>query len=482
MIAVLLSIVIPLCFFFLITAPVADTYSETFVAALGDKFERLCSIEEPKIIVIGGSSVAFGIDSSEIEDHTGMPVVNFGLYATLGTKLMMDLSKANINNGDIIILSPEINAQTLSLYFNAETTWQALESNPEMLKYIAPEDMPAMVGAYYDYAVTKLRYKRSGTVLSPAGIYRSDSFDEYGDISYKRPKNTLNGTAGLAYDTTNMISLDPSIVSEDFIDYVNKYTAWCKDRGAAVLFSFCPLNSEAFVGDNAETDGIILFDYLARSLDCKVINAPMHTTYDSGYFYDTNFHLNDAGVTAHTKSLLTAVYRTLGRCDIPDVEVAEVPRVRRYVRELGEDGNEYADCYVYERYGNGYCIIGVTDKAVEMEYLEIPSAYSKREILAIGSNALAGCKNLKELKVYSNVTVFMADAFNCNNDLKIYMDVDDAPYMTNPEELLPQVSVDLLTNAPNDVRFYFTQECFEKYLQDYNWQQYGDRFDVGTIE
>ena len=82
-------------------------YSNAFVGALNEKYDRLYSIEEEKIVIVGGSSVAFGVDSAMIEKYTGMPVVNFGLYAALGTKLMLDLSRGAIGEGDIVILSPE---------------------------------------------------------------------------------------------------------------------------------------------------------------------------------------------------------------------------------------------------------------------------------------------------------------------------------------------------------------------------------------
>ena len=42
-----------------------------------------------------------------------MPVVNFGLYANLGTKLMLDLSRSGIGAGDVIVVAPEMNEQTL---------------------------------------------------------------------------------------------------------------------------------------------------------------------------------------------------------------------------------------------------------------------------------------------------------------------------------------------------------------------------------
>jgi hypothetical protein len=70
-------------------------YSNSFVGVLDEKVERLASIEGKKIVVVGGSSVAFGLDSALMEEYLGMPVVNFGLYAAIGTKAMLELSLAS---------------------------------------------------------------------------------------------------------------------------------------------------------------------------------------------------------------------------------------------------------------------------------------------------------------------------------------------------------------------------------------------------
>ena len=109
-------------------------YDKTFLGALRDKYDRLTSLEEPKIVIIGGSSTAFGLDSGMIGEHTGMPVVNFGLYASLGTKAMIDLARRHIGEGDIVVLAPEMDPQTLSLYFNEESMWQALDGAAYMLQ------------------------------------------------------------------------------------------------------------------------------------------------------------------------------------------------------------------------------------------------------------------------------------------------------------------------------------------------------------
>lgn len=479
-IAVALSLLLPIGFFLTLTATLPTTYDETFVAELANKFDRLCSIEEPKVVVVGGSSVAFGIDSAAMERELGMPVVNFGLYATLGTKLMIDLSRANIGEGDVIILAPEMDAQTLSLYFNAETTWQALDSDMSMLKYIASEDLSSLVGSYYNYRITKFRYRVEGITLSPTGVYRSDSFNSYGDIIYPRPYNILYESTGIAYDSTNRISLTPDIVDPAFIEYVNEYVAFCEERGATVYFAFCPMNRSAFAEDTTEDSLVAMYDFLQRSLDCTLLNSPADTAYEENYFYDTNYHLNDAGVTLHTAELLAALYREWNRLDIPKIEIAARPELPDFIGSIDTAGNEYEDCFVYAEYGGSYSIVGTTERGKTLTSLEIPSSYNGRAVLAIGEGTFAGCTQLTSVTIHRSLTVFLDGAFSdCPSLTKIYMSVDDAPYMSDPSAAMPQVGNELLRGASPDLRFYFSQAGFELFLGDYNWQNYGSSFDIG---
>ena len=478
-ISLLLALIIPLASFVCLAVSLPDVYGETFLGALEGKYKRLCSIDSPKLVVVGGSSVAFGLDSEVLERELNMPVVNFGLYATLGTKLMMDLSRANVNEGDIVILSPEMNSQTLSLYFNAESTWQAIESSPSILKHIAFEDLGSMAGAYYSHNATKLKYVRDGVKLSPDGIYRSDSFNEYGDIDYDRPYNTMYASTGMTYDTANKISLSTDIVSPEFTDYVNDYVKWCEKKGARVYFSFCPMNIDGFETSTDKNSMIEMFEFLTRKLDCPVINSPIDTAYESNYFYDTNFHLNDAGVSLHTRCLLTSLYRQLGRTDIPTVDLLEMPDLPIYEGDLSTDGNDFEEMFVYEEYGSGYALVGTTEAARDLKYLEIPSSHNGRAVIALNDGLFKDCPALTEIRVYKSISVFSEKVFeSMNGSLKVYMSVDDAPYMTDEDAPLPQVSMELLDNTDANVTFCFSQKGFERFLEDYSWQQHGEHFEV----
>ena len=270
-----------------------SVYHNTFLAELPHKYERLSSIEEPKVVVIGGSSVAFGIDSRQMEEQLGRPVVNFGLYASLGSKVMLDLARNAICPGDIVVLAFETDNQTLSMYFNAESMWQAVDCDASLLLHIGRDNYPEMAGGLYEYTRNKLFFLREGAP-SFEGIYTASSFDEYGDISYPRPENIM--PAG--FDGNAPITLSEICIAEDFADYVNRFIDDVRDRGAEICYSYCPMNARALSEDSAE-ERAAFTAYLSQTFHCPVIGELEDYLYPSEYYYDTNFHLNDAGVPVH---------------------------------------------------------------------------------------------------------------------------------------------------------------------------------------
>lgn len=372
-------------------------YGNTFVGVLDEKYERLNSIEEDKIVIVGGSSVAFGINSELIEKYTGIPAVNFGLYAALGTKLMLDLSRSAIDKGDIVIIAPEMNSETLSLYFNSNSTLQAVDGNYSMLSKLPFDNLFSVIGASWNFAAEKLGYIESGSPPSPSGVYSSSSFNEYGDISYRRKENVMP----YYYDPNSPITLDETIVSKDFLDYINEYVAFCRLRGAEVYFSWCPMNELALT--NSESDGSVsaFQRYIKENLDCKLISEIENYILEPGYFYDTNFHLNDSGMLRHSVNLTKDILLELGipkLVEAPDdeelsdqglivVTKPELPGAD--LRYFEEDEN--AKYFEFRQNENGsYEIIGLSEEGLLQKSLTIPNGYNSYVVSSVAEAAFSG--------------------------------------------------------------------------------------------
>ncbi|MBQ7363235.1 MAG: hypothetical protein IJW48_02165 [Clostridia bacterium] len=371
----------------LFTPPV---FEDSFVGALDGKFERLTSIEGEKIVVVGGSSVAFGLDSAALEEYTGMPVVNFGLYAALGTKVMLDLSLAGIGEGDVVILSPETDPEALSLYFGADTVWRAIDGEPSMLGYIDTDNMPAMLGALWGYASSKVSYATGRDSFSDSGVYLSKYFNEYGDFAYPRAANTMQSY----YERNNPIRLDISAYGAEldgFIDYLNAYVKKCEARGAAVYFSFSPMNEMAIAED--ERTRAELVGVLEERLNCPIISDIESCIFEAGYFFDTNFHLNDAGVTARTirlaKDIRLAEGIVMSAITTPEPEAPALPELT--VRYDGYDENSVY--FTYARLDSGgYAITGLTEEGREMTSLTVPKGYGGYIVEAVAEGAFSGSR------------------------------------------------------------------------------------------
>ncbi|MBE6634436.1 MAG: hypothetical protein E7620_08880, partial [Ruminococcaceae bacterium] len=183
-----LAILSPMLLLFASTVLLPSQFSNTFVGALDEKYERLATIEEPKLVIVGGSSVAFGLDCQKLEEQLQMPVVNFGLYAAIGTRAMMELSRDEISEGDIVVLAPELDPQTLSMYFSSKNTLEAIDGNYSLAFKFDADTVLSLFGGLWRHGVDKLGYFLSESP-DPTGVYNSKNFNEYGDIVWNRPEN-----------------------------------------------------------------------------------------------------------------------------------------------------------------------------------------------------------------------------------------------------------------------------------------------------
>ena len=408
-------------------------YSESFVGVLDDKVERLDSIEEDKIIVIGGSSVAFGINSPLIEKYTEMPVVNFGLYASLGTKLMLELSRDSVKDGDIVIIAPEMDAQTLSLYFNPDATLKAFDGSFDLMSRLDIEDRFKLLAASFDFASEKI--KADG--IQENGIYTAKSFNEYLDIEYAREYNIMHAY----YDENLRIFLDESIVSPEFIDYLNDYISFCKRRGAEVYFSWCPMNSLAVVNETEES--IREFEsFMKENIDATFISDIEDYILEPEYFYDTNFHVNDSGMMRHSVNLTKDILFELGiprLVEAPEGEEIEglvtVPKPELPfvdVRYFDYDENEVYFTYSQNEDGS-YTITGLTDLGKDQTSLTVPKGAESFIVTGIAKAAFSGT-SISELIIpeNTNLRILMNGCFERTSSLSRLV-----IYHQNEEDILP---------------------------------------------
>ena len=79
-----------------------------YPAAIINKYQRLDSLKKTaKIIICGGSSSSYSIDSELLEKTLKKPVVNTSLAMSLGSKFHLNITKDYLQKGDVILYIPE---------------------------------------------------------------------------------------------------------------------------------------------------------------------------------------------------------------------------------------------------------------------------------------------------------------------------------------------------------------------------------------
>lgn len=305
----ILLVLTPLGIFALATHNHAHIYNKSYSAALIDKVNYLESVKnEKKIVLIGGSNVAFGFDSELLEqEFSDYKVVNFGLYANLGTKIMMDLAIHYVGKDDLVFIIPEVNTQSTSLFFNSVDVWQAIEDRPDLIWKLPEDNRLAAIGGYVEFSNERNKHD---AVVEPEGVYQRKNFNKYGDILYEELDDN-----GIPYRAANRMKVhyDPTMpvdysykIDQSFFNYLNSYNSEIKNKNAKLYYSFSPVNSMSVINK----DDLSNYYWSIRNhLSFDVVGNPDEYIIDPHYFYDSNFHLNDAGAILRTYKFAQDIYR-----------------------------------------------------------------------------------------------------------------------------------------------------------------------------
>ena len=444
-----------------LSVAIPPQHEKEFENAITEKMDRLKDLDRSgknKAVIIGGSSTAFGFDSELLEEYLGMPVVNLGTYAALGTKLMLDLADGYIKKGDIVIISPEIEAQTLSMYFSSAATLRAIDGEYSLLFDIPAKHWLNLYGASWSHSITKWNHFKNGTAPNSSGVYNADNFNVYGDIEYDRKENKMT----YYYDKkNNAIRLDESILSADFAEYLNDYYKKLTRRGAQAYFYYCPMNILSAEATGTYENRFDFQKYLDAQLDIPIIGDIDSHLMEPGYFYDTNFHLNGAGARMNTILLLEELF--LYRGDVRGIEeekpAAPALPEHSYIYD-GVDPN--AEYFTFMQKADGYYMItGVKDEYRHLTELTIPVAYNGCKVNTIGKGAFEGSSVDKLIiTVDTNLTDIMNGAFSGASNLSgLYIYCKEADKLPPPENF---------NGTQDDFTIYF--EPGSSFQDGYYWK------------
>jgi hypothetical protein len=277
-----------------------------------DKHRILADAKSPKIALAGGSNLAFGIDSSAIQDRFSVPVVNMGVHAGFGLgRILEDISRF-LHTGDVLLVIPEYSHFTsawngsgaaFELIFDARQyrlLWSTYYGLPSGFSDQLSMRLDINIRTVRDSAkngVEKIikqnenEQDKEETTANPLA-YSRDGFNEYGDyVKHLAVENQ----PFVSFENAGIIN---TAYLKKFFRLVDNFTK----RGITVMLSYPCYEEQSFRNSAALIQELNMLFRAKENL--LVISTPESYCYPAEYFYDTSYHLNREGRAVRTGQLI----------------------------------------------------------------------------------------------------------------------------------------------------------------------------------
>jgi hypothetical protein len=278
-----------------------------YAKAIIDKHARLERTPHPRLIFVGGSSMAYGLDSPTIEKELPYSVVNMGMMAFLGLRFMLDEIRPDIRRGDVVVLCPDYNTYQCSVDGHGEDLLAVVKVRPKSIVYFQSLGQLVNLVMYLPYAASTKIMARVTEALQVADTERPlidfvnrttgsrNGFNKYGDmIAHTKIRWVLEFDHGKGFSELG--------VDQRIIPLINEFYQYVKDQGGTVVVAYPPLAERYFNDNNNSIDS--LRKWLKTELVCPIIGSPSDYVYPDEYFFDSVYHLNGHGKMIRTKKVI----------------------------------------------------------------------------------------------------------------------------------------------------------------------------------
>lgn len=271
----------------------ANKDDSSYLSSFNDKIEKIKKRKSKSIILIGGSSMAFGVDSKLLEDSLKLPVINLGLQASLGMYIPLNQFLKFSRHGDILIFAPEysqyLNNNKFGVGSTPAKTVQLLDPtllikyNFSQIRQMLPFIMPSALMKIKSYFSTNNNLDSS-----------RNGFNDYGDFigHLNLPSRTPKTKPHYTYIG--------KLNSETF-EFISNFKEKAKKKGVKVYISFQPILLESA---KLNMEVIHLIQTQLNKSGIPILGNPNDYFFNPEFLFEGENHLNRNGRYLRTIQLI----------------------------------------------------------------------------------------------------------------------------------------------------------------------------------
>lgn len=268
------------------------------------KVSLLESCSKPRIVIIGGSSVAFDTDSKMIKDQIRKNVVNFGLHAGIGIRYPIEDALSYASLGDVYIFQIEYenffsggngNMDNLPKFMVATNWRNADKLNLSQWSSIFLGLPKYGIGNVVRLMMLPIRGSLNTPSNSKIFEFAESGFNLYGDeVSHFNYPNTLVMASA---------HKDKGEIDQSFLVWLKDVIAKYNQKGACVI-----MVPPACVSSNFYASYDDKIEASLRNAGILYAVKPSEMVVDDSCSFDGGtYHLNREGVTQNSNKIIQII-------------------------------------------------------------------------------------------------------------------------------------------------------------------------------
>lgn len=272
--------------------PPTPRASKSLLAAGVMKDSLMSNVNPPRLLLIGGSNLSFGLNSQIIKDSLGLNPVNTGIHAAIGLIYMMDNALQYVREGDIVVLIPEYEEFYDGFAYGSEELLRTiLDGNRSNIRLLHFRQFLNIIPYLPNYTMSKFRLKEY-TNVSETKHYSVNSFNDFGDVSSHwneksetfKPANPLNGKLNL------------TVIKE-----MKMFQSEIESKNAQLYVSFPVFQEQSYMNSRIQIETI---EALLHEKEFPIIGSPERYLFPDSLLFNTPAHLIKSGVDQRTTFLI----------------------------------------------------------------------------------------------------------------------------------------------------------------------------------
>ena len=257
-----------------------------------------------RIVIVGGSSALFGIDSKALGEHFGVKSINGGVNAGLMLPYVLLKSREIVQKGDIVLAPFEYSFYNYDGVAGAQMIDQIWARDPSFFWELGVKEK------FYMLFMTEAKriydgFSAKGGEKIMIGPYGYANVDEGGN----QIKTSKSDAVQWKNDMEATLKELPrrygdSGVNKAALEWIERYAAYLEEKGARlILLPPAMMEHEFYKSDEKQREFYGGLRDKMSKIGVKFLGNPYEFMYERDMMFNTDYHLTDEARVVHTKKL-----------------------------------------------------------------------------------------------------------------------------------------------------------------------------------